>query len=25
LLRDGRIAGMVHETLAARTPPDESD
>ena len=25
LLRDGRIAGMVHETLAARTPPEESD
>jgi CRP/FNR family transcriptional regulator, cyclic AMP receptor protein len=24
LLRDGRIAGMVHETLAERTPPDES-
>ena len=25
LLSDGRIAGMVHQTLAARTPPEESD
>jgi len=25
LLLDGRIAGMVQETLAARTPPEESD
>jgi CRP/FNR family transcriptional regulator, cyclic AMP receptor protein len=25
LLRDGRIAGMVHETVAERTPPDEAE
>jgi CRP/FNR family transcriptional regulator, cyclic AMP receptor protein len=25
LLSDGRISSKVHETLAARTPPDESD